>query len=756
LKNKKGQKLTMALKSKKIKFSLLFVIALSTALVVLALFLSTFFIRSIESFGMFTTKVNEKSIHEYATYLLKKNIESTAQYYSSIFNKIAINSELIANESGKKYDMHMSGEDKNTPIELKLKKSVNNVYYNNFTYKDLGVFIINKNNKVKISAEKKAKYKNIALHLIFEMEELINSNVERTPYMHDFWISFSLDRFYSGIYPNMLKNLKKNSVWGWNQGKELVSNFVTPSYFSIQKNKENNTVWSSIHYSMEKEPLISVITPIFSKKNGFIGATGTTLQVETVLEKIMGDSTTPKYDFGILDKNKEYEKYTGAFSFIVNDQCDLIAFPREKTDLFELPKNKSVNKSVIQGVSLADSKNIEIRKLAETIDNRISGTETIMLKGNSYIFAYGKLKTGWTLCTVVPEYEFLSSVRNSNDLVKLTTSKITRDIIIVTFILLCISVFFSFFFFNKYLLKPIINLTETVKKIGKGNFDINIDLKEISEINKLAVTFNYLCKELKEYERNLKREIEQRQIIETEVKVAGDIQASLLPKITDNFIKNEFDLAASLASAKDASGDFYDFFYVAKNKLVILIADVSGKGISAAFFMAIAKTLIKSICLQFRKHDPAEVFTIANDILNRDNTRLMFVTGILGFYDLDTGKFTFSNAGHHETLCLTEENKCISFGISMQMALGIMPDNSYTNDYMTLKPGEKLILYTDGISEAVDLNNNEYGVDRLKKLILKHKKLSCNSLAQTIVDDVIEFEKGNRFDDITLLILSRK
>jgi phosphoserine phosphatase RsbU/P len=118
--------------------------------------------------------------------------------------------------------------------------------------------------------------------------------------------------------------------------------------------------------------------------------------------------------------------------------------------------------------------------------------------------------------------------------------------------------------------------------------------------------------------------------------------------------------------------------------------------------------------------------------------------------------FTFSNAGHHDALCLTDNGKCLLFGADNQMALGIVPNISYANDNIMLKHGEKLILYTDGVSEAVDLKNNEYGVDRLKKLILKHRTLSCNSLAQTIVNDTIQFEAGNRFDDITLLILRRK
>ena len=761
-------------KKKKIKFSFLFVVVLSAVLVILAVLMSFFFISSIKQFGNFTTKANEESIRNQASYLLKKNIESTAQYYSSILNKITVNSKLIAGETGKLYDLYkkMGGENKDASA-LELRKGLNGILYNNFSYKDLAVIIYTKSNSKgkerkgdsehsTLNIEEKEKvqmeqvYKRTALYLIFEMNELINSNAKRTPYMYDISIIFDFDRYYSGLYPNMISEFDSNSVKEWERGIVLVKKYINLPFFKDVSGEEPKTIWSSIHYSMEDKPILSVVTPIVSRKDGFIGVIGTTLRVETVLEDIMGYSTTPQYEFGILDKNKKYKKYTGTFSFIINNKKELIAFPGEDADLLALPKIDLNKEKSFHGGLLTDSENLEIKALAELMGSTFSGTMTIKLKGSPYIFAYCRLKTGWSLCTAIPEYEFLSSVRSSNDQVKLTTKQIIKDIIIITIILLCISVFCSLFFFHIYLLKPINTLADAVRHIGKGNFNINIEPKGTAEIEELAETFNYLCRELKEYEANLKKEIEQRQIIETEVKVAGDIQTSLLPQITEDFIRKEFSLAALLASAKDASGDYYDFFYVDKNKLAVLIADVSGKGISAAFFMALAKTLIKSICLQFKKHDPAEVLTIANNILNRDNSKLMFVTAFLAFYDIDTGLFTYSNAGHHEALLLTADAQCSEFGLSKQMAMGVMPDIQYTFDSIELNFGEKIILYTDGVTEAVDPENNEYGLVRLKNLIMENKNSTCDSLAETIVGDILKFEDGNRFDDITLLILQRK
>jgi serine phosphatase RsbU (regulator of sigma subunit) len=746
-------------KVKKIKFSLLFIIALSSGMVILAIFLSIFFISSIELFRDVTTKINEKSIHEQATYLLLKNIESSAQYYGSIFNKAKISSRLIAEETGKLYDLYKNDLMASTDFsKLHLKKTVNDIYYNNFTYNDIGVFIFNKDQSdSELTPTEVAGCKKTALYLLFGMKGLIISSAERTLFMHDYWVAMYLDRYYTAMYPNTLSGLDSKSAWSWNQGSRLVKLYMKQAFNENINSGGVKTFWSSIHYSMKKLPLITAITPIISNDDGVvIGITGATLRVETILNKIMGSSTTPKYEFGILDKSKKYDKYAGAFSFIINEKKELIAFPPEKCKLLGLHTDKSNGRKGFSGYMLTDSSNVEIKALAELMRNSFSGTMTISLGGYAYIFAYSKLGEDWSLCTVLPEYEVLSSVRNSNDLVRQITRKIVKDIIIITFVLLCISVIISLLFFNKYLFRPIVNLVGIVKNIGKGNFNVRLNLKGTVEVEELGRTFNSLSKQLKDYEHNLKKEITQRQAIETEVKVAGDIQASLLPKITEKFMKKNFSLTALLDSAKDASGDFYDFFYIREDILVVLIADVSGKGISAAFFMALAKTLIKSICLQFRKDNPAEILTIANEVLNKNNSAYMFVTVFLGFYNIKTGVFTYSNAGHLDAFHLTSEGQCRTFGSSSQMVLGVVTGMKYTLGSINLYPGEKIILYTDGVTEALNSKDEEYGLERLNRFILKNKKVGCEVLAKGIVDDVIKFENGVRFDDITILILERK
>lgn len=293
-------------------------------------------------------------------------------------------------------------------------------------------------------------------------------------------------------------------------------------------------------------------------------------------------------------------------------------------------------------------------------------------------------------------------------------------------------------------------------EIGSGNFDLTPIQKGVVEVEHLSSSFSYLLSNLKKYTEDLTEEIRKRLCYETEVKVAGDIQLSLLPKITEKFKNDYFDIAAVLCPAKDASGDFYDFFYLDNNILAVLIADVSGKGISAAFFMAVAKTVIKSAAIRRHTDGPGNVLSLANNMLNHDNEKSMFVTAFIAFYDIDSGRFLYSNAGHHSAIYLNSKGECDEFGRMNNLALGIIPDVEYTTQEIFLNKNDRVILYTDGVSEAINGNDEEFGEGELKQILSRNSDKDSDKLANIIINNVRNFEEGNKFDDITLLILEHK
>jgi len=333
---------------------------------------------------------------------------------------------------------------------------------------------------------------------------------------------------------------------------------------------------------------------------------------------------------------------------------------------------------------------------------------------------------------------------------------IHRRYIINFLIILILGLIVSFLFFKYIFIKPIESLRNKVRILGSGNFDIKIKEAGIREIYDLAKSFNNLGGQLKEYMENLAREIKGRQSIETELKIAGDLQESVLPKITDEFKRNEFELYANLIPAKEMSGDFFDFFFLNEDLLTIVVADVSGKGITAAFYMSMAKAIIKDKCYSSNSQGPAKILEKVNDILSCDNESMMFLTAYLIFYNIKTGELIYANAGHHEYITVDNTGKAISAGIANCTAIGIFEDVKYKNFKIQLDPEQVFAVYTDGITEAPDTENIEFGTDRLEDIFRNKYKLSLTDLGDTIIENVLEYQNKEKFDDITLLMLKRK
>jgi len=188
-------------------------------------------------------------------------------------------------------------------------------------------------------------------------------------------------------------------------------------------------------------------------------------------------------------------------------------------------------------------------------------------------------------------------------------------------------------------MNPINKIQEMVKQLGTGKFEVHFDETETAEFSSLMRGIQKLGKDLTIYTDNLKKEIMTRQAMETELDIASQVQNSILPRITDRFIRPEFELFARLEPAKYIGGDFYDFFYVNDELLVLVIADISGKGISAAMYMGMAKATIKNVC--FRDDlgfDPGKVMSKINNHFARDNDVGMFVTAQIVFYNIKTRK----------------------------------------------------------------------------------------------------------------------
>ena len=318
-------------------------------------------------------------------------------------------------------------------------------------------------------------------------------------------------------------------------------------------------------------------------------------------------------------------------------------------------------------------------------------------------------------------------------------------------ILLSVGVFTAVFL-SGTISRPINKLRDAVQLLGKGEFSTTVPEGGSREIVELSQSFNKLGRELTSYVDKLKEETAARQSLESEIKIGRKIQQTMLPH---NFSSGEkFNVKAVLEPAKEVSGDFYDMFFIKENTLALLIGDVSGKGIPASIFMALTATALKNNCKRILDK-PSTVFRETNRFLDDYEEAGMFITAFLAYYNVDTGELTYANAGHNKAILLKPDGTTELFGSFGNLALGAFPDFEYKEETITLKDGERLILYTDGVTEATSKENEEYGMERLTCLLSKNASKSCDELAKIVLDSLGEFQGENQFDDITFMVLER-
>ncbi|MDO4265428.1 MAG: SpoIIE family protein phosphatase [Eubacteriales bacterium] len=273
------------------------------------------------------------------------------------------------------------------------------------------------------------------------------------------------------------------------------------------------------------------------------------------------------------------------------------------------------------------------------------------------------------------------------------------------------------------------------------------------EIEELSVSFGQMMTDITDYVENLEKMTKEKERIGAELAVATQIQADMLPRIFPPFPdRSEFDIFASMNPAKEVGGDFYDFFLVDKAHLGIVIADVSGKGVPAALFMVIAKTLIKNHA-QFGA-SPAEIFSITNNQLCEGNEAGLFVTAWLGILNLENGELRYVNAGHNPPLLKHREGGYSYLKSPAGFVLAGFEDISYRESSLKLSAGDMLLLYTDGVTEAENRAQEQFGEERLLRVAVESGQDTAKRLIFAVREAVSAFSDGaEQFDDITLLAL---
>ncbi|MCX5785527.1 MAG: SpoIIE family protein phosphatase [Elusimicrobia bacterium] len=303
------------------------------------------------------------------------------------------------------------------------------------------------------------------------------------------------------------------------------------------------------------------------------------------------------------------------------------------------------------------------------------------------------------------------------------------------------------------MMKPLLALHDGVEKVAKGDLSFHQAEASGDEVGDLARAFNKMTDDLKVYIKNLQETTAAKERIESELSIAKGIQAGMLPRLFPPFPeRKEFDLHASMEPAKEVGGDFFDFFFVTENKLCIIIADVSGKGVPAALYMVITKTLLKTEGL--RGLPPCKILAAVNAILFPDNDACMFATVFCAVLDTETGEMEFANAGHNPPLLCAGPGRFEFLTMESGMVLGVAESFPYNSGKIRLSEGDTMFLYTDGVTEAMNPENALFSEKKLQAVLNTLKNESAENILRRIRVEIAAFAAGTpQSDDITMIVL---
>jgi sigma-B regulation protein RsbU (phosphoserine phosphatase) len=370
-----------------------------------------------------------------------------------------------------------------------------------------------------------------------------------------------------------------------------------------------------------------------------------------------------------------------------------------------------------------------------------TGVRQLMFEGQDcYVFYKALGSTGWSVAIVCPESDIFGGY---NRLYRIVIAIVILGLIVMLFV-------FSRIIGHE--LKPLHTLALQAETIASGQFDKTLpEDKRIDEIGTLNHTFSNMQHSLVNFIEELKNTTAMKATIESELKVASDIQMGLIPRQFPPFPdRQDIDLYASMTPAKEVGGDLYDYF-LQDERLYFCIGDVSGKGIPASMFMAITRNLFRIIAQQNRA--PWEVATQINSFLTRDNEQSMFVTMFIGMIDLRKGLMEFCNCGHNAPIL---DGKFLEVKDTNQ-PLGLWESKAFVGEVIEDIRDKQLLLYTDGLNEAENQQQERLGDDRLLELMQDSTHLSSEEVVTKLKAAVINHRAGAEpNDDLTLLCLSIK
>lgn len=418
--------------------------------------------------------------------------------------------------------------------------------------------------------------------------------------------------------------------------------------------------------------------------------------------------------------------------------------------------------------SVLDAGNDDLSNLILDAVNLGSAFNMVEIDGNNEYIAASVMPTvNWVFLALVPESEYtapvdsLKNVINENARLLVVSTNDALNSTRISILVFGLIVFILCIIFSIYIGRTISNplgvLTKKITEIDGDNLDFHWEMDTKDETTVLGRAFENMTVKMKEYIVNLTAVTAEKERIGAELNVATQIQEDMLPRIFPAFPDiDEVDLYASMNPAKEVGGDFYDFFRIDDKHIGLVIADVSGKGVPAALFMVISKTLVKNQSLIGNKK-PSEILYEVNNQLCEGNEASLFCTCWIGIFNVETGHMACSSAGHEFPAIKSEDGKFELFKDPHGVPLAAMEDMPFTDYEITLKPGQTLFVYTDGVPEATSNSNELYGEERMINALNIEPDATPEQLLINVRADIDKFVgEAEQFDDITMLCMHYK
>lgn len=564
--------------------------------------------------------------------------------------------------------------------------------------------------------------------LLGNMEEVFTSIVERNE---------NIVTVYIGTESGVLVSYDPYSDSAY-AGGEGYYDYKSSYWYDLSKNTDSYTFTEAYEDSYGRGLTITCAAPVRDASGQFLGCVAMDILVDDLNNSMVSD--------GIVDPTR---------ATLIDMEGNILAG-------YGISRENGRIASIWE-----DDFDSQIKAVTDVIFSNDNGIVSAGTDNEACYIAYAFIsENNWKLCITSPvsmitgpAEEIRTSIDNNTDnvvesVVKGILNAIQSCLILTAIILILIT--FTVGKLSRRVSDPITQLEKDVDMISHGHLEYRTLVKTDDEIGSLAESFNNMADSLQKYIADLTEATLREQKIASELSVATDIQEGVLPKVFPAFPdKPEIDIYATMTPAKEVGGDFYDFFLIDDDHIGLVMADVSGKGVPAALFMMVGKTLIKNTAKSCSS--PSKVLYQVNNQLCEGNDANLFITCWFGVLELSTGKIMAANAGHEYPAIKRADGLFEMMKDKHGFVLGAMEDMPYTNYEFTLGKGDMLFVYTDGVPEATDAQNEQFGTDRMIASLNKKQENDVFTLLPNIKKDIDDFVgEAPQFDDITMLGLIYK